>query len=75
MAIRCDECKEKVSHLRTFSFIITGILGGSMSMAMLSAKFQLLGALIGLGVAIKILYNFNPKHWKHCFKFIKKIKR
>lgn len=67
MAIKCDICGEEVNHLTTFSFIITGIVGGSMAVGMWINKpvFQLVGALIGLMFCIKILYDFNPLHWKH----------
>ncbi len=70
MAIKCDMCGEEVNHLRTFSFIIIGLVGGSMTIGMFIniSIFKLLGALLGLGLSIKMLYDFNPKHWKHVLK-------
>lgn len=67
MSIRCDICGEEVNQIRTFSFILTGTIGGSMSVGMWSNNLLnlLLGALFGLGVSLYILYTFNPLHWRH----------
>lgn len=67
MAIKCDICKEKVNHFKTFTFIFVGLTGGLQSVAMWTDNIilQLIGMLIGLGVGLYILYTFNPSHWRH----------
>lgn len=73
MTIRCDKCGEGINHIRTLSLIICGIAGGSMSLGMWfnSMLAKGLGAMLGLALALWVIYDFNPKHYKHIFKMNK----
>ena len=67
MAIKCDICKEEVNSLRTFSMLVTGTIGGTIAVGMFlpNSIYQFIGTFFGLCLALKLIYDFNPLHWRH----------